>query len=135
VVQRVIQNNNCGGIMMSVQQWRMDAMKQVVNILTKNPNEQVNMVEFVKEIDLVLSDYQELVENVAALLPDLQMLDKLQDDNERLRKDNEKIHARFNKLMKKCKHQKRVMSKQSQRLRKLDPKDLYYNSQKGVRRK
>jgi cell shape-determining protein MreC len=121
--------------MMSEQQWRMDAMKQVVDILTKNPNEQVNMVEFVKEIDLVLSDYQELVENVAALLPDLQMLDKLQDDNERLRNENQKMQSKFNKLMKKCKHQKRVMSKQSHRLRKLDPKDLYYNSQKGVRRK
>jgi cell shape-determining protein MreC len=135
VVLGIIQNTNSGGIMMSEMQWRLDAMKQVVEILTKNPNEQVNMVEFIKELDLVLSDYQELVENVHALLPDLQMLDKLQDDNERLRNENQKMQSKFNKLMKKCKHQKRVMSKQSQRLRKLDPKDLYYNSQKGVRKK
>lgn len=121
--------------MMSEMQWRLDAMKQIVEIVKADPYQEVNMVEFIKEIDLVMSDYQELVANVASILPDLQLLDKLQDDNERLRNENQKMHSKFNKLMKKCKHQKRIMTTQSKRLKKLDPKDLYYNSQKGVRRK
>ena len=60
---------------------------------------------------------------------------KLTDENYVLRTENVKLKKHNVRLKNRNNEKLRTIEKMQKRLRLLDPKQLYYNSQKGVRRK
>jgi hypothetical protein len=64
--------------------------------------------------------------------------DKILDDNYKLREELGRLQKKYNKLIKKNKHRKRVMTSQAQKIRQYQEKDdrqYYINVNKGVRKK
>jgi len=61
--------------------------------------------------------------------------EKLMDENYVLKTDMVKLKKANSSLRKRNDEKQRTITKLMNRLRLLDPKQLYYNSQKGVRRK
>lgn len=61
--------------------------------------------------------------------------DRLKDEIYRLNQELLQLKRRYNGLHKKCKYQKRIMTKQANIIRQHEQKDMYINVQKGVKRK